>query len=170
MTEAINGKKLLVVDDEPDVLEALCELLDMCVVDRARNFETAERLIKENSYDAVILDIMGVNGYELLQLARCKDLLVLMLTAHALSPEHLVKSMAQGAFAYIPKDEMVDIAFYLEDAIQAKFNDNRKYKNWFKKLSSIFEKKFGSDWRIKHKEDLKEFDLTPTKVESEKIR
>ena len=162
MTEALKGKKILIVDDQPDVLETLCELLDMCIIDYARNFETAERLLKENSYDAAVFDIMGVRGYDLLQLARGKDLPALMLTAHAPSPHHLVKSMKGGAFAYIPKDEMVDIAFYLDDAIQGKLKRDQKSSNWFRKLSSIFDKKFGSEWRIKHKKALKDFDLTHT--------
>jgi hypothetical protein len=38
-----------------------------------------------------------------------------------------------GAFSYIPKDEMVDIAIYLDDAIQAKLKDGRKSQNWFRK-------------------------------------
>jgi DNA-binding NtrC family response regulator len=160
MTERLNGKKILIVDDEPDVLEALCELLDMCVIDCARNFETAERLLNENAYDAAILDIMGVKGYDLLQLARVRDVPALMLTAHALSPDQLVKSMKGGAFSYIPKEEMVDIAFYLDDAIQAKLKGDRKSQNWFRKVSSVFDKKFGSGWQIKHKKALKDFDLT----------
>jgi FixJ family two-component response regulator len=41
----IKGKRILIVDDEPDVLEALGELLDMCEIDYARNFETGERLL-----------------------------------------------------------------------------------------------------------------------------
>ena len=169
MTETLKGKKILIVDDEPDVLETLCELLDMCVVDYARNFETAERLLKENSYDAAVFDIMGVKGYDLLQLARGKDLPAIMLTAHALSPDHLVKSVKGGAFSYIPKDEMVDIAVYIDDAIQAKLKGARKPQNWFRKLSRVFDKKFGSDWRAEHKEALKDFDLKHSREELEDI-
>ena len=170
MTETLKGKKILVVDDESDVWETLGELLDICVIDCAPDFETAERLLKENSYDAAILDIMGVKGYDLLQLARGTDLLVLMLTAHAFSPHHLVKSLKRGAFSYIPKDEMVNIAHYLDEAIQAKFIDDRKPKNWFRKLSRFFDKKFGSDWRIKHKADLENLYLTHTTKELKEIR
>ena len=169
MVKALDGKKILIVDDEPDILETLSELLDMCVADYARNFATAERLIKENSYDAAILDILGVEGYDLLQLARDKDLPALMLTAHALSPNHLLKSIKRGAFAYIPKDELVDIAFYLDDMIQAKLKNDRKSRNWFKKLSPIFDKKFGSDWRIEHRRALIDLDLTHTREELEEI-
>ena len=155
MTETLKGKKILIVDDEPDVLEALSELLDMCEIDCARNFETGEKLLNENSYDAAILDIMGVKGYDLLELAKDRDLPALMLTAHALSPDHLVKSIISGAFSFIPKSEMVDIAFFLDDAIQEKLEDDRMHQKWFRKLKPIFDKKFGPDWLNKYKKDFK---------------
>jgi DNA-binding NtrC family response regulator len=174
MTETLKGKKILIVDDEPDVLEALSELLDMCEIDYARNFETAEKLLDENSYDAAILDIMGVKGYDLLELATERDLPALMLTAHAFSPDHLVKSIRKGAFSYIPKVEMVDIAIYLDDTIQAKLEDNRKSQIWFRKLKPIFDKKFGSDWLSQYKKDFekiikKNSDLTYLREELDKI-
>jgi DNA-binding NtrC family response regulator len=174
MPETLKGKKILIVDDEADVLEALCELLDMCEIDCARNFETAEKIIKKKSYDAAILDIMGVKGYDLLEMANVKDLPVLMLTAHAFSPDHLVKSIISGAFSYIPKVEMVDIAIYLDDAIQAKLKDNRKSQIWFRKLKPIFDKKFGPDWLVQYKKDFKKIlkknsDLTYLREELDKI-
>lgn len=169
MTKALEGKKILIVDDEPDILESLSELLDMCVTDQARDFETAARLINENYYDAAVLDIMGVDGYNLLQLARYKDLPALMLTAHALTPNHLLKSLKEGAFAYVPKEELVDIASYLAEMIQAKLENDRKYPIWFKKLSPVFDKEFGSDWRIKHGSALVDLDLTHTREELEEI-
>jgi DNA-binding NtrC family response regulator len=169
MSDVLAGKKILIVDDEPDVLETLEELLGICVVDSASDFDTAKRFLKNKSYDAAILDIMGVEGYDLLKLAKDRDLPVLMLTAHALSPNHLLKSIKGGAFAYIPKDELVDISFYLDDMIQAKLKNDRESQNWFKKLSPIFDKKFGSDWRIKHRRALIDLDLTHTREELEEI-
>jgi DNA-binding response OmpR family regulator len=97
MNYTLKGKKILIVDEEPDVLEALSELLDVCEIDSARNFETAEKLLNENSYDTAVLDIKGGKGYDLLELATKRDLPALMLTAHALSPDHLVKSIKRGA-------------------------------------------------------------------------
>lgn len=40
----LEGKRVLAVDDEPDVLESLAELLPMCRVDKAGSFEKAERI------------------------------------------------------------------------------------------------------------------------------
>jgi DNA-binding NtrC family response regulator len=168
MSQTLNGKKILIVDDEPDVFETLRELLDMCIVDYAQDFNTAEKYLSEYYYDAAILDIMGVDGYKLLTLARQRKIPALMLTAHALSPDHLVKSIRQGAFSYIPKHEMADIPKYLDDIIQAKQKD-QKSRNWFRKLSPFFDKQFGSDWKAQHKEFIKDFNLAHTREELEKI-
>ena len=168
MTDNLSGKEILIVDDEPDVFETLKELLDMCILDYARDFNTAEKYLSENYYDGAILDIMGVDGYNLLTLARQREIPALMLTAHALSPDHLVKSIRQGAFSYIPKHEMADIPKYLDDIIQSKRKD-QKSRYWFRKLSPFFDKQFGSDWKAQHKEFIKDFNLEHTREELEKI-
>ena len=69
------------------------------------DFETAQKLLNENRYDVAILDIMGVRGYELLEIAHKNEIPALMLTAHALSPENLMKSVKNGANAFVPKGE-----------------------------------------------------------------
>ena len=38
----LRGKRVLVVDDEKDVLEFLVEILDMCKIDKASTFEEAK--------------------------------------------------------------------------------------------------------------------------------
>ena len=70
MNHVLMGKKILAVDDEADILDTLLEILDMCEVETAADFETAKKLLINNNYDAAILDIMGVNGYDLLNLAK----------------------------------------------------------------------------------------------------
>ncbi|MBT3259283.1 MAG: response regulator, partial [Deltaproteobacteria bacterium] len=41
-TESIlKDKVVLIVDDEPDVLEALEEELDMCIISKAQDYNTA---------------------------------------------------------------------------------------------------------------------------------
>ena len=97
MEEILKGKRILIVDDEPDILETLKDLLDMCIIDTAPNFETARKFLKKTSYDAAILDIMGVKGYDILELTKEKGIPALMLTAHALSADNLVRSIKGGA-------------------------------------------------------------------------
>ncbi len=64
----LDGKRIIIVDDEPDVLGSLEDLLDMCRVTRASSFEPARELLENQYFDMAILDIMGVNGYELLDI------------------------------------------------------------------------------------------------------
>ena len=56
----IKGKKVLIVDDEKDVLDLLVELLTICKIDTASTFEEAKDLLEKNYYDIAVLDIMGV--------------------------------------------------------------------------------------------------------------
>ena len=57
----LKDKVILVVDDEPDVLEAIADELDMCIIHKAQDYNTALESITMYTYDVVILDIMGVN-------------------------------------------------------------------------------------------------------------
>ena len=93
----LKGKTILAVDDEPDVLETIVELLDMCRIETAGNFDKAQQLLRTRSYDMVILDIMGVKGLDLLDTAVEKAFPCVMLTAPALSPDYLLKAMQRGS-------------------------------------------------------------------------
>ncbi len=71
-------------------------------------------------FDLAVLDIMGVDGYELLKIAVRKNIIAVMLTAGALSPEDTVKSFKSGAVYFVPKDEMVNMESFLNDVLEAK--------------------------------------------------
>jgi DNA-binding response OmpR family regulator len=75
---SLENKKILIVDDEPDVLESLEELLDMSTTVRAQSFEEANRLLETQTFDIAILDIMGVDGYQLLGTAHKKKVVAVM--------------------------------------------------------------------------------------------
>lgn len=169
-TDLLKDKSVLIVDDEEDVLESLTDLLDMCRVDSAPNFETAEKFLAINRYDAAIFDIMGVDGYKLLEIAKQKGIPALILTAHALTPDSLIKSIKKGAGAYLPKDKMVDIEDYLVELIAA-HKENRRNITWFSKLKPLFDRKFGEGWREKNRDFWRDFDKTHmvSKDELEKL-
>ena len=86
MSKSLDNKRILVVDDEPDVLETIAEVLEMCHIETAADFQKAEQLLKTRSYDMVILDIMGVRGLHLIDVAVQRDVLPVMLTAPAFNP------------------------------------------------------------------------------------
>jgi len=150
---AIAGKRILIVDDEEDVLDSLAGLLDKCKIDTALTFEEGTRLMEENDYDVAILDIMGVQGFDLLETARGRDIPALMLTAHGLSPENLRRSFRNGAFFYAPKEEMANIALFVADVLEAKSKGKSPLIRWFERLGRFYDKRFGGrHWREKEKE------------------
>ena len=156
--QTLNDKKVLIVDDELDTIESLEELLeDTFIVNSASSFEEAVSCLKNNTYDAAILDIMGVRGYDLLEATQTLGIPTLMLTAHALSPDNLKKSIEMGADAYIPKHKMVDISMYLEDVLISRQDKKNNFK-WYTKFIPLFDKLFGEGWKDPEKEFWDEFD------------
>jgi len=142
----LNGKRVLIVDDEPDIIETIEELLDMCDVSSSTSFETAKQLLESSTFDIAVLDIMGVDGYDLLSIAKQKGITTVMFTAHALSPTNFAKSMDAGACAYLPKDKIDQIDEFLADILEHGNNACGLLGGWFDRLNEFFERKFGPDW------------------------
>ena len=153
----LEGKRILIVDDEPDVLETLKELLPMCKLVKATTFDEAKEDLEKQYFDLAILDIMGVDGYRLLEIAKNKNVIPVMLTAHALSVEDTVKSYKGGAASYLPKDEMDNIATYLNDILEAKDKGQHFWWRWLDRLGSFYERRFGADWQEKDKDFWRRF-------------
>jgi CheY-like chemotaxis protein len=137
----LDGKKILTVDDEPDVLNVLEEEImgacPNCKIEKATTYEAAVKKLKSQSYDVVVLDIMGVRGFDLLDLAVSRHMKVAMLTAHTFNPEALKRSFEMKARAYLPKDKLGEIVPFLEDILTYEFVPG--WKVLFKKLGDLFE-------------------------------
>jgi CheY-like chemotaxis protein len=154
----LKGKSILAVDDEEDILEILAEELEDYKVDydTASSYEEALDKIASYTYDLVILDIMGVRGFDLLQTAVSRKMPVVMLTAHALSPEALKKSIELGARAYLPKDQIVKMVPFLEDLLMLSYQST--WKSALSRLGGIFGSQFGQEWRKTEKEFWEKFE------------
>ena len=156
-TKRLNRKRVLIVDDEPDVLETLGHLLSMCNLRKASSFEEAKKLLEKEEIDIAILDIMGVDGYNLLEIAKKMNLIAVMLTAHALSPAHIVKSFKGGAASYLPKEEMLHIADFLEELLETREKGKHFWWRWLDRWAPYYEKKFGPNWQNDDKEFWEKF-------------
>ena len=147
----LDGKTILAVDDEPDVLQVLREEIEnasgSCRFDEASTYDEAVQKLQSGTYDLVILDIMGVRGFDLLEMAQKRNMKVAMLTAHALSSDALKRAYDMKARAYLPKDKLGEIVPFLKDVLDSEFESG--WKRLFKKLESFFDKEFEPDWRKK---------------------
>ncbi|MGD1970530.1 MAG: response regulator, partial [Desulfobacterales bacterium] len=148
----LKGKHILAVDDEEDILETIADLLDESVIDSARDYESASQKIKKGRYDLVILDIMGVNGLQLLEESVDREIPAVMLTAHAVSRETLMESIQKGAISYLPKEKLSELDDLLNAILGAYQRGEPPWKLLFEKLGDYFDRRFGPDWKEKDKE------------------
>jgi CheY-like chemotaxis protein len=153
----LDGKSILAVEDEPDILavleEQIMDACPTCTFDKAGSYEEAVKLLDSRVYHLVILDIMGVRGFDLLEIAVKRNLRAVMLTAHALSSEALKRSHDMGARAYLPKDKLSEIVPFLEDALTQEFESgwrrllDRMHDYYTAIFKTDWEKEIGFDWR-----------------------
>jgi len=143
----LKNKAILIVDDEPDILDSITEQLDMCRIYRAADYEIALQLMAGFKFDIVILDVMGVRGFELLKKSVSKGFPTVMLTAHALTPEALKESIQLGAVSFLPKEMMADLDTYLADVVTG--SKKVVWKKLLDKLGDYFNRQFGADWKEK---------------------
>jgi len=156
----LKGKNILAVDDEEDILETIEDIVDEANVDLAGDYKSASKKIKENRYDLVILDIMGVDGLRLLEEAVDRGIPAVMLTAHAINPETLMESIRKGAIAYLPKETLSELDVLLSDIIGAHEQGKPPWKLLFDKLGDYFDERFGPDWKEKDKDFWSDFSRT----------
>ena len=104
------GSRILVVDDEPDVLELVVFHLEKEAyrVDVADTGDRALMMARENLPSLLVLDLMlpGINGLEICRLLKrdpkTRDIPILMLTARA-AEENRIKGLELGAHDYVTK-------------------------------------------------------------------
>jgi DNA-binding NtrC family response regulator len=141
----LKDKAVLVVDDEVDVTDSVEEVLNSCFVRKANDYDTARQYLMSYTFDIVILDIMGVNGFELLKLSVKQGFPTLMLTAYALTPEALEKSIKLGAVSFLPKEKMSELDDFIADIVLK--GGQPVWGKLFDKLGGVFNKRFGPDWK-----------------------
>ena len=127
---------LLIVDDEPALCKVLADRLNVLygiTPDACHSGTEALRLVRENEYDVIVLDIEmpGMDGMETLK--RIKELKpkaqVVMFTGHG-SEDRRLLSETLGAFNYVDKIDglsklapMIEGAYRLRKALEDTYAD-----------------------------------------------
>ena len=146
-TSHLQGKQILAVDDDQDILEIIEEILDEAHLDTAMNYADAAQKIHDNHYDLAILDIMGVNGLKLLEATVEKAIPTVMLTAHAMTPDTLMESIRKGAISYLPKEKLAELDVLLDALLGAYLRGEPPWRLLFDNLGAYFDERFGPDWK-----------------------
>lgn len=105
--QAMNGARVLVVDDEADIRELVRALLERAgaLVREAADGRDALRLLDDARPDVIVLDVTmpGFDGWQTLERIRdLSDVPVLMLTGHDQELEK-VRGLRAGADDYVTK-------------------------------------------------------------------
>jgi CheY-like chemotaxis protein len=147
----LNNKRILAVDDEPDVLNTLREEIAMaapnCKFDQAMTFNQATEMLISWTYDLVILDIMGVRGFDLLKRTTNRSIPIptVMLTSYPYSWDTMRSVQKLGVKAYLPKEKLGDIVPYLEEVMT--FEYGPVWKRMIMKTAGALSREWGPYWR-----------------------
>ncbi len=119
---------ILIVDDEPDIIEALVNYLDDYEVSFASDAESALEMVASGKFKIVLTDIMmpGLDGIQLLRRIKAKNpgIQVIMMTGQT-TLMRATESMQDGALSYLlkPFDDISEVDRAIEEAV-------RKIKEW----------------------------------------
>ena len=168
MAESIlNGKLILAVDDEPDILDVLeeevLEYAPNCKIEKVTTYQEATKKLESESFDVVVLDIMGVRGFDLLEQSVKHSFPTAMLTAHSLNPESLKRSIEMGAYAYLPKEKLGEIVPFLEDILESS-DGSTVWGRLMNKLEGYFSSRWGEVWKKSEDKFWKEFDEKTARI------
>ena len=109
-------KKILVVDDSALMRRIICDIISVdnrfVVQDMAANGEEALRLLQENSYDAVILDVImpkidGIGVLEEIKRLGIKTNVIVFSTTTTEGAATTIRALELGAFDFIHKPNAV---------------------------------------------------------------
>jgi signal transduction histidine kinase/DNA-binding response OmpR family regulator len=147
--------RILVIDDEPAVVEVFQEFLGMMgfAVSTAPSGEEAVRLLPELKPDIILTDINlpGLSGLEVMRFAKGVDpeVGVIVVTGHA-SASNAIEALRQGAFNYITKPfDLDEIHEVVERAIA-----NRRLKAINRELVEDLRQK--NEILLHHEQELRE--------------
>ncbi|MGQ0749501.1 MAG: response regulator [Betaproteobacteria bacterium] len=114
---ALSGRKVLVVDDDPRNVLALCGILEqhrVNVLSAESGLDAIEVLKRNPDSDAVLMDIMmpGLDGYDTIRvirgIPRFSELPIIAVTARAMHGDR-EKCLEAGASDYIAKPVDIDV-------------------------------------------------------------
>ena len=145
--EFLNGKRILWVDDEPEVPKTLEDLRVMCNVKKASSFDQAKEMLETQDFDMAILDTMSGKVYELFELANETNVMAVMLNANGFNDNDTVISYRVGSTGITYEDYGTGMNMDSNTALlDTQKKDRHPWWRWLDWLGNCYEKSIGSDW------------------------
>jgi CheY-like chemotaxis protein len=117
----LTGKRILAVDDKPEVLTVLEKEISgscpECRFETATTYREAVEKMMSWTYDVVLLDGMGTRDFDLLDWALVRNFPVAILTTTSPNPEPLNQAIKRATRFYLPKEKLEEIVPFLEDVV-----------------------------------------------------
>lgn len=148
-SQILEGKRILVVDNEREVLNMLAEALAASQVVTVGNVDDARPLISKESFDLVILDTISANGCDLLQDCRANKLPAAMLTSREVEVTRVNEAMKRGAQSFFPKDEIHRLPETVVDLLERLEERKTHWAKLFRRFGTTFREL----WRVVREED-----------------
>lgn len=136
------GKRILIVDHEPQVRDMVAEALAALEVVAVKSVEDARPLIASESFDLVILDTVDANGCDLLQDCHANRLPTAMLTTSKIEVSRLNEALRRGVMSVFPRDELQR----LPETVAELLERLEKGKTYSTKLFRFFGSLFRETW------------------------
>ncbi|HIC57449.1 MAG TPA: sigma-54-dependent Fis family transcriptional regulator, partial [Acidobacteria bacterium] len=158
----LDGVSILVVDDEEIIREALYLLLTQegCHVRMANDGQTAVQVARDESFDAVLLDIImpKLDGLDALEKIKKfdTDLPVIMMTAKG-TASNARQAFKRGAFDFVEKPfKNDDVLVVVRNAVEQRrlVTENRVLRKNLQAKTNRYGEIIGRSPRIKHVFDL----------------
>jgi CheY-like chemotaxis protein len=153
--QILEGKRILVVDNEREVLGMVAEALATSEVVTVGNVDEARPLIATESFDLAILDTVGANGCDLLKDCHANKLPAAMLTTRRIEVTTLNLALKRGAMSFFPKDELK----LLPETVAELLERVEKGKTYWAKLFRFFGSVFKETWRVMDEDTARDLKL-----------
>lgn len=143
-SQANGHAKILIIDDEPNVLSVLYSLLsDRHECKTASCAAEALELFKDEQFDLILSDIMmpGISGLELLEIIKkSEDSPTVILISGNINIQSAIDAMRRGAYDYVTKPfNLADVEMAVERGLrhQTLIKSNQQYERHLEELVSL---------------------------------
>jgi response regulator RpfG family c-di-GMP phosphodiesterase len=142
--QANGHAKILIIDDEPNVLSVLFSLLsDRHECKTASCAAEALELFKDEQFDLILSDIMmpGMSGLELLEIIKqAEDSPTVILISGNINIQSAIDAMRRGAYDYVTKPfNLADVEMAVDRGLrhQSLIKSNQQYERHLEELVSL---------------------------------